>query len=82
MEEGLQAICTPPSLGLGGGLLSWWTYILIGSFPVGGWEPGTPPDWSGDALIFSRGFLSALPISTLTFVQSVFHPKQILSHFD
>lgn len=68
MEEGLQAICTPPSLGLGGGLLSWWTYILIGSFPVGGWEPGTPPDWSGDAVfafLLARQSWAGLPFQNI-----------------
>lgn len=41
----------PPPLGLGGGLLSSWTCILIGSFSVGGgWEPGIPPDWSEEAV--------------------------------
>ena len=34
---------------LGGYLLSWWTCILIGPFSVGGWEPGTPPDWGNEA---------------------------------
>lgn len=48
MEEGLSGHICPPSLGLGGGLLSWSTCVLIGSFR--GWEPGTPPDWSEEAV--------------------------------
>lgn len=48
MEEGLSSRTCPPSLGLGGGLLSWWTCVLIGSFR--GWEPGTPPNWSEEAV--------------------------------
>lgn len=48
MEEGFSGRTCPPSLGLGGGLRSWWTRVLIGSFR--GWEPGTPPNWSEEAV--------------------------------
>lgn len=42
----------PPFSRLGGGLRSRWTCVLIGLFFVGGggWEPGTAPDWSTEAV--------------------------------